>query len=105
MGTKTIFAEKLDVPVIKLDSRDSKTACGGNAYRNMPFLFDNHLGMLAELPKVTGFKFKIQKKSPGAGELVKGIKKWHCSNCHRESITSDKIKVYLCGCGEYMREM
>lgn len=63
----------------------------------------SHPSKSAGLEGVGGFKFKIEKKSPTAQEIVEGIKKWKCPSCHRESITSDKIKTILCGCGEYYK--
>lgn len=30
---------------------------------------------------------------------------WKCPNCHKDAITSLKIKTYLCGCGEYMKQI
>lgn len=101
MGTKTIHGLEFDVPVIKLDSKDSKTA----TFKPERLTSFFNSGMLADLPKVTGFKLKIQKKSPDAQEFVDGIKKWKCPNCHRDAISSQHIKSYLCGCGEYMREL
>jgi hypothetical protein len=33
------------------------------------------------------------------------MKKWYCPNCARKSISDQKIKIKLCPCGEYMKEI
>lgn len=70
MKIQTITKEELDLPVIKLDSQDSKIAIAVFQNQLKPLFFNS--GMLASLPEVTGFKFCFKQRVINAQELVDG---------------------------------